>query len=98
MKPALLPLQVKELAATVVTPFPFAMEMAVTMIIQCRFWCCNLLVLIHVGGDQLTSARVRGSQKVCSYNDRGVDRVEGLQAVTEDWHAKGILLTVSPQN
>ena len=40
------------------------------------------------GGDQLISARVRGSQRVC------IDRVDGMRAVTEDWHTKGILLTV----
>ena len=46
------------------------------------------------GGDQLISARVRGSQRVCSCNDRGIDRVDGMRAVTEDWHTKGILLTI----
>ena len=50
---------------------------------------------ILFGGDQLTTAWIRGSQRVCSCNDRGIDRLEGFQAAIEDWHAKGILLTVS---
>ena len=46
------------------------------------------------GGDQLTAARVRSSQKVRCNSHRGCDRLEGLVPVVEDWHAKGCL-TVS---
>ena len=47
------------------------------------------------GGDQLTAARVRGSQRVRNNGQRGLDRLEGVAPVVEDWHAKGCLLAVS---
>lgn len=50
------------------------------------------------GGDQLTAARVRGSQRVRSNSQRGIHRLEGLVPVIEDWHAKGCLLSVSTCN
>ena len=43
----------------------------------------------------MTVARFRGSQQVRSNSERGLDRLEGLQPVIEDWHAKVCLLGVS---
>ena len=42
----------------------------------------------------MTAARARGSQRVHSNSERGKDRLEGLQPVVEDWHAKVCLLGV----
>ena len=42
----------------------------------------------------MTAARARGSQRVRSNSERGKDRLEGLQPVVEDWHAKVALLGV----
>ncbi len=49
----------------------------------------------YTGGDQLTAARARGSHRVRCNAERGKDRLEGLQPVCEDWHAKVCLLGVS---
>lgn len=49
---------------------------------------------MNIGGDQLTAARGRSSQRVRSNSERGIDRLEGLVPVVEDWHAKGSFLTV----
>ena len=43
---------------------------------------------ILLGGDQLTVARVRGSQGALLNSDSGVERVEGFVPVIEDWHTK----------
>ncbi len=53
--------------------------------------------LIHSfpGGDQLTAVRARGSKRVRYNSLRGKDRLEGLEPVIEDWHAKVCLLGVS---
>ena len=53
---------------------------------------------ILLGGDQLISARARGAQAAMSHGDDAVDRLEGLVPVTEDWHTKQALLTVSTVN
>ena len=50
---------------------------------------------ILFGGDQLTSARIRGAQRLRSNSDNCRGRLEGFAAVTEDWHAKVCLLGVS---
>ena len=50
---------------------------------------------ILFGGDQLTAARARGSQRVRMNSDSGLSRFEGLISVIEDWHAKVILLQVT---
>ena len=50
---------------------------------------------MNTGGDQMTAAQARGSQRVRSNSERGKDRFEGLQPVVEDWHAKVCLLGVS---
>ena len=50
---------------------------------------------ILMGGDQLTAARARGSQRARCNSQRPKDRLEGLQPVAEDWHAKLCLLGVN---
>ena len=46
------------------------------------------------GGDQLTAARARGGLRTRENSQRPRHRLEGLQSVCEDWHAKAILLEV----
>ena len=48
-----------------------------------------------IGGDQLTAARIRRCKRLCSNGESGKERLDGLTALVEDWHASGILLTVS---
>ena len=43
---------------------------------------------ILLGGDQLTVARVRGSQGIVSNSYNGSERIEGFIPVIEDWHTK----------
>lgn len=50
---------------------------------------------ILLGGDQLTAARIRSSQRIVKNSERGLDRLEGLTAVIEDWHAKQCMMQVS---
>lgn len=50
---------------------------------------------IIFGGDMLTAKRARGSQHVRSNSARGLDRLEGLLPVAEDWHAKVCFIGVS---
>ena len=50
---------------------------------------------IIFGGDQMTVARGRGSQRIRKNSERGQDRLEGLAPVNEDWHSKLCLLGVS---
>ena len=50
---------------------------------------------VLMGGDQLTVARVRGTQALRQAQDRPVDRLEGLIPVIEDWHARMALVRVS---
>lgn len=49
---------------------------------------------ILIGGDQMTAAMVRGSQRIQSNSERGLDRLQGLVGVMEDWHAKQCFLEV----
>jgi L1 cell adhesion molecule like protein len=49
---------------------------------------------ILIGGDQLTTARIRGSQKVLSNSESGKERLEGLIPVIEDWHTKMTFMKV----
>lgn len=49
---------------------------------------------ILFGGDQLTAARARGSQRIRNNSERGRERLEGLTPVCEDWHSKLCLLGV----
>lgn len=49
---------------------------------------------ILYGGDQLTTARMRGSQLDRVTSDTGVNRLKGIIPVFEDWHAKVVLLQV----
>lgn len=50
---------------------------------------------ILFGGDQMTVARARGSQRIRKNSERAKDRLEGLTPVCEDWHAKLCFLGVS---
>jgi len=47
-----------------------------------------------IGGDQLTVARIRGTQCLRASEDKRVNRYEGLAPVVEDWHARMTLLKV----
>lgn len=51
-----------------------------------------------IGGDQLTVARIRGTQYLRASEDKRVDRYEGLVPVVEDWHARMTLLKVIKVN
>ena len=46
--------------------------------------------LYHIlfGGDQLTVARARGSQRDRINSDNGLSKFDGLIPIVEDWHAK----------
>ena len=46
------------------------------------------------GGHQLTVERAFGAQKERSNENRGVERLEGLVPVVEDWHTKVAFLKV----
>ena len=46
------------------------------------------------GGDQLTAARARGAIRQRQNSLTAKQRLEGLNPVTEDWHAKVVLITV----
>lgn len=50
---------------------------------------------ILFGGDQLTVERSAGGKKERNNESRGIDRLEGLIPVVEDWHAKVAFLKVS---
>ena len=43
----------------------------------------------------MTAARTRSSKRIKCNSVRGKDRLEGLEPVVEDWHAKVCLLGVS---
>ena len=49
---------------------------------------------ILFGGDQLTVERATGAKRTRSNESRGVDRLDGLVPVIEDWHSKVIFLKV----
>lgn len=49
---------------------------------------------ILFGGDQLTAARARGSQRICKNSEGGKERLEGLMPVCEDWHSNLYILGV----
>lgn len=53
---------------------------------------------ILFGGDQLTVERASGSKRTRSNECRGIDRLDGLTPVIEDWHAKVCLLKVCSSN
>ena len=48
----------------------------------------DTLHTVLFGGDQMTAARARGSQRIRTNSEHGKDRLEGLKPVCEDWHAK----------
>lgn len=43
---------------------------------------------LFLGGDQLTVARVRGTQSLRVTHDDSVERLAGIEPVIEDWHAR----------
>lgn len=50
---------------------------------------------ILIGGDQLTAARVRGSQSIRRNSDNGRMRLDAFIPVVEDWHTKMCFMQVS---
>ena len=48
-----------------------------------------------LGGDMLTAKRARGSKHIRSNSTRGLDQLQGLVPVVEDWHSKVCFLGVS---
>lgn len=52
------------------------------------------LYKILLGGDQLTAARVRGTQALRQTEDKVVDRLQGLIPVVEDCHTRMALVMV----
>ena len=50
--------------------------------------------ILLFGGDQLTVARARGAAALRSSHETVCDRLEGLQPVVEDWHARLTLMKV----
>eukprot|EP00731_Ephydatia_muelleri_P004230 Em0002g406a len=49
---------------------------------------------ILIGGDQLTAARVRGSQSIRRNSDNGRMRLDAFIPVVEDWHTKMCFMQV----
>ena len=56
-----------------------------------------VLQTIFFDGDQLTEERARNVQCVFKDGDNGYDRLEGLDPVHADWHAKVNLYQVNSQ-
>ena len=50
---------------------------------------------ILFGGDQLTMARIRGTQALRDTQDKPIDRLEGVTPVVEDWHTRMTLMKVT---
>ena len=50
---------------------------------------------IHFGGDQLTVARIWGSQRVLFNSENGRERLEGFIPVIEHWHTKMCFMEVN---
>ena len=48
------------------------------------------------GGDQLTTARARGSQLDRVSSNTAMEQLQGVLPVFKDWHAKVLLLQVGP--
>ncbi len=48
-----------------------------------------------VGGDQLSTARARGSVMIQENSENNYDKLSGLLPVAEDWHAKVCFMGVS---
>ena len=42
----------------------------------------------------MTAARVRGCQRLMSNSGDDIERLEGMTAFVEDWHAKVVMLVV----
>ena len=50
---------------------------------------------ILIGGDQVTAARVRGSQSIRRNSDNGRMRLDAFIPVVEDWHTKMCFMQVT---
>ena len=50
---------------------------------------------ILFGGDQLTVARARGSQRTRMNSHSATGRLQGLHPIAEDWHTTATVLGVS---
>jgi len=50
--------------------------------------------IIRVGGDQMTSARLTGCQRIRHNSERGKDKLKGIVPVPEDWHTKQCFVQV----
>ena len=50
---------------------------------------------IMIGGDQVTAARVRGSQSIRRNSDNGRMQLDAFNRVVEDWHTKMCFMQVS---
>ena len=50
---------------------------------------------IHFRGDQLTVARIRGSQRVLYNSENGRERLQGFIPMNEDWHTKMCFMEVN---
>ena len=53
-----------------------------------RFW------EVLFGGDQLTVARIRGTQALRDTEETARDRLEGIIPVVEDWHTRMTFMKV----
>lgn len=53
---------------------------------------------ILIGGDQLTSERIRGAQGLRKNSVHAAGRLEGFLPMSEDWHAKVCYLQVCIKN
>ena len=53
---------------------------------------------VLLGGDLLSSFRVRGVQRLMKYSDNIDLKCDGLMAVSEDWHTKLTFLEVKKCN
>ena len=49
------------------------------------------------GGDQLTCARAGSAKQHRQDSETEIERLDGLQPVVEDWHAKMCLFEVGPK-
>ena len=59
--------------------------------------CIHHFRHVLLGGDQLTVARIRGTQGVLSNSENRSDHLEGFISVIEDWHTKLCYMQVNPQ-
>ena len=72
------------------------MQLCTQCMLACILMSSGVSRLPHsdVGGDQMTVARTRGSQRIRSNANREKQRLKGFTPLIEDWHAKMCLLGV----